>query len=140
MAANPYETYRRTAVSTAPPAQLQVMLYDGCIRFARTAVQHLESGELDKASYWTARSQDILAEWLGTLDPRAGDMARNLASIYEYLYHRLATGLIQRDQAAYGEVIARLSDLREAWMQLAGGAQAAAADQSLAPASGVASV
>lgn len=133
MGANPYETYRRTAVNTAPPAQLQVMLYDGCIRFARTAAQHVENGELDQAAYWTGRSQDILAEWLGTLDTRAGEMATNLARIYEYLFHRLAMGLVQRNVEAYEEVVARLTELREAWAHIASG-RAAAAAQDLATA------
>lgn len=138
MAPNPYDMYRRTAVTTASPAHLQLMLYDGCIRFARQAVQHLTVGDFEEASKWTGRSQDILAEWIGTLDPRAGEMSQNLARLYEYYYHRLAIGLARKDTEAFDEVIERLSELREAWAQIAGGVaaateEAAVADQGQVP-------
>lgn len=149
MAANPYDVYRRTAVTTASPAHLQLMLYDGCIRFARQASQHLAEGAYEDAAYWTGRSQDILAEWLSNLDERGGELTKNLARLYEYFYHRLAMGLARRETAAFDEVIERLGELREAWAQLAGGtvasggaaapgdvaaAAAAVADQRQAPA------
>lgn len=142
MAPNPYDTYRRTAVTTASPAHLQLMLYDGCIRFARQAQQQLSAGAFEDAAYWTGRSQDILAEWLSNLDPRGGEMSQNLARLYEYFYHRLAMGLARREIEAFNEVIERLGELREAWVQIAGGtaalagaatAEAAAADQRQVP-------
>lgn len=133
MVANPYDAYRRTAVTTASPAHLQLMLYDGCIRFARQASQQLAAGKYADAAYWTGRSQDILAEWMANLDPRGGELTQNLARLYEYFYHRLAVGLARKETAAFDEVIERLGELREAWVQIAGGtaalAEAAVADQ-----------
>ena len=35
---NPYNQYQRTAVETATPTRLVVMLYDGAIRFLNQAI------------------------------------------------------------------------------------------------------
>ena len=50
MTAHAYQIYRQTQVSTASPGELLLMLYDGAIRFARQAQEHLNRGEIEAAS------------------------------------------------------------------------------------------
>ena len=43
MITSPYEKYRQSSVQTATPEHLVVMLYDGAIRFIRTAIQGIDA-------------------------------------------------------------------------------------------------
>src|SRR4051794_32490327 len=102
---NAYQTYRQTQAQTAAPGELVVMLYRGAIRFVATAVEAIDKRDVEAAHTNLLKAQAIVAELLGTLDPeRGGEIARNLASIYEYLNRRLMEANLRKDVVPAREV------------------------------------
>ncbi|MFS8581265.1 MAG: flagellar export chaperone FliS [Limnochordales bacterium] len=113
--------YRSTNVTTASPATLVLMMYDGALRFIRQGVEAIAQRDFEGANSSIGRAQDIVAELGGALDMSQGEIAENLARLYEYMLHRLVEGNVRKDPAPLQEVAGLLQELREAWEQVARG-------------------
>jgi flagellar protein FliS len=113
---NGHERYLQTAVETAHPARLVVMLYDGALRFLNCALAAMEQRDYEQQNLYLQKTQRILAELIGSLDfTKGGEVAENLFRIYTYLYNQLVQANIEDDAAKVQHAIALLSELREAW-------------------------
>ncbi len=120
MLPNPYQQYRATKVETAGSVDLVVMLYQGAVRFTRQAVEALEQDDLKAAHTNFVRAQDIVVELLGSLNREAGgQIATQLAGIYDYAFRRLLHANVKKDPAPALEVITIFRDLGKAWQQIA---------------------
>lgn len=120
MLPNPYQQYRATKVETAGSVDLVVMLYQGAVKFIRLGIQSLDQADAQTAHTNFVRAQDIIVELLGSLNREAGgDIANQLAGLYDYCYRRLIVANVKKDQAAAREVINILRELGTAWQQIA---------------------
>ena len=114
------QKYLTTQVQTASREQLVVMLFDGAVRFAEEARDHMSRNEVQQASSRIIRVQDILLELMVSLDRKlGGQVASNLAAIYGYLYMRLGDANTKQNQDILEEVIRHLRALRDTWSQAA---------------------
>ncbi len=113
---NGTERYLETAVETASPARLIVMLYDGAIRFINEAVQAMQAKEYERQNHAFQRAQRILAELISSLDfEKGGEIAENLFRLYTYMYNQLVEANLQDSIERAEHVVHLLSELREAW-------------------------
>lgn len=96
LANNPYERYKQTRVETAGPLQLIIMLYDGAIRFTRQAAHAIEERDYEKANEYLKRAQDIIDELNFSLNLEAGDIAKNLQQLYEFINHQLVQANVKK--------------------------------------------
>ena len=121
----PYATaqkaYRENAVLTATPEQLVVMLYDGARRFLTQASHAMRGGDLATANERLRRAEAIIAELRSTLDRSAGEIAERLDAIYAFCQRHLMDARFKRDADHIDQVTKLLSELREAWGQVASG-------------------
>lgn len=116
MITSPYDKYRQSSVQTSNPAQLVIMLYDGAIRFVKTAIDGLTHKDNEKTSLNLGKAQTIISELMSTLD-RSYDVSKNLYSLYEYTNYLLVEANIRKDIAKAEEAVGYLTDLRETWLQ-----------------------
>lgn len=120
---NPYASpnaYRESAVMTASPAQLVVMLYDGAARFLKQAEIIAAEGAWGDAGERITRADMILDELLVTLDlEQGGEIASRLQAIYVFCKRLLIEARLERDVARIRSTAAMLADLRESWAELA---------------------
>lgn len=111
--------YQSEAVETAGPAQLVLMLYDGALAAmtrARTAHSDTRPDRVEVLNAELLRAQDIVTELYVTLDrDRGGEIAANLASLYQFCLDRLIEANVRKDVAPLDDVVPVLSGLREAW-------------------------
>ena len=132
MPLNPYQQYRATKVETAGSVDLVVMLYQGAVRFIRQGIDAMDRNDTKAAHTNLVRAQDIVVELLGSLNhEQGGQVATQLASVYDYCFRRLVTANIKKDPAPAREVAGILRDLGTAWQQIAAQqrqAQAASTD------------
>lgn len=112
--------YRESAVMTASPVQLVVMLYDGANRFLQRATILHDQGQKIEAGTAIGRAQAIVEELLATLDvERGGDIAPRLQGIYVFCLSQMSDAHLKQDPAPLREVMRLLSELRDSWQQLA---------------------
>jgi flagellar protein FliS len=119
---NPYaspQAYRQSAVLTATPEQLVVMLYDGAVRFLRQAEVAMSEGAFLHSYEKLGRGEAIIDELIATLNMDAGEIAERLQAIYVFQKKTLIEARVQRSAEKIGQVIALLTNLREAWAKLA---------------------
>lgn len=106
--------YEEMQVQTTP-GRLVVMLYDGAVRFLHVGRDALLRGDIEVQGLNLGKAQNILCELISTLDMDAGDVARNLLSIYHYCLERLLRANVEDRVEDIDEVIRLLSSLRDAW-------------------------
>ncbi len=119
---NPYDAkraYTESSVLTAPREQLVVMLYDGAIRFLNQSAVALRANNRKVFLDRVQRAEAIIKELNITLDMSQGDVSERLRAIYQFCNHHLTTATIQSDPRMIDDVIRLLSELREAWQQIA---------------------
>ena len=117
-AASP-QAYRESAVLTAPPERLVVMLYDGAGRFLFQAATAMREGDVPTAHERLRRAERIVEHLLATLDMSQGEVAERLEAIYVFCLQLLGEGRIRQDADALDKVRELLGELREAWAEIA---------------------
>jgi flagellar protein FliS len=126
LAASP-QAYRESAVLTATPERLVVMLYDGARRFLYQAAVTMRSGDVQTMHDRLRRAEDIIDHLLATLDMSQGEIAQQLEAIYMFCQRLIAEARIRQDADKLDQVSELLGGLRDAWDQIAGGPQTARA-------------
>ena len=113
-----HNQYQQSAAATAGPAQLVLMLYDGALVRLEVARDAIEEGRKAAAHEALVRVQAIVDELTVSLDMnRGGEVARNLAELYDYCTRQLIEANIHKDAGLILDVEAVLRDLRDAWDQ-----------------------
>lgn len=130
MQANPFIQYRQTQAQTASPAQLVVMLYEGLARFCTAAEVAARAGDIQGRHTNLVKAQAIIAELAGSLNQeQGGEIAENLARLYDYCYRRLVEANVRSEPEIIGEVRGLVVELLPAWREVARQEQAAGADR-----------
>jgi flagellar protein FliS len=109
-----------TAVQSADPHQLILMLYDGALMALAQAVVAMEQKDIPKRAQSISRAIAIIHDGLhASLDVEAGgELAQRLAALYDYMVERLTQANATNNAAAVQEVSGLLRTLREAWAEM----------------------
>ncbi len=119
----PWNSYRQVATTTASPGHLVLMLFDGAIRFleqARAGFALDDPLECNQTVHNNiVRAQKIIQELNYSLNMSAGgEFAATMRRLYDYFDSRLNQSNRNKCQEGVGEVITRLTTLREAWAEM----------------------
>lgn len=115
---NPYQQYKQTAINTARPEELVLMLYDGGIKFVNKAIIYINDKNIEAAHASIKRAQDIVIQLLAGLDmQRGGQIAVDLAALYDYMHRRLIEANIKKDLTILEEMLGMFRDFRDTWAQ-----------------------
>ena len=116
---NYQNAYKKASVNTLDQNKLIIMLYDGAIKNANFAVQYMESGEIEKVHDSLIKTKNIVTELLATLNmEQGGEIAKNLKSLYSYMFSQLIEANMEKKTAPVLTVIDLLKELRGAWVQI----------------------
>jgi flagellar protein FliS len=118
--ATPNAAYRESAVLSAPPEMLVVMLYDGARRFLFQAGVAIRDGQIELSHRKLRRAEDIINHLRGTLDMDQGEISERLEAIYLFCLRHLQQARFDRDANKLEQVSTLLGELREAWATIAG--------------------
>lgn len=114
-----HNPYLRDAVLTAPPEQLQLLLYDGAIRFATQGRDAIQAGQLEKSYDLLTRAQKIMLELVnGMREEVDPPLVRQMASLYMFIYRKLVEANINKDPGAIDDALGLLAHQRETWVKL----------------------
>jgi len=120
--------YQESAVLTASPERLVVMLYDGARRFLYQSAAAMRAQQVGEASERLRRAELIVEELLTTLDlERGGRIAQDLQGLYVFFLGELRDARADADADKLDWVNGQLAELREAWAGIGTNATAAAA-------------
>ena len=116
---NYQNAYKKASVNTLDQTKLIIMLYDGAIKNASFAVEHMKSGQIEKVHDCLIKTKNIVTELMATLNmDRGGDIAKNLQSLYSYMFSQLIEANMNKKTEPVVIVIDLLKELRAAWTQI----------------------
>ncbi len=111
--------YLESAVQTASPARLLVMLCERLVLDCRRALDFQRSGDHAVAHEQLVHAQEIVVELQSSLKPDLWEGAAQLDSLYSHLRVQLVRANIQRDAEATEHCLELVSGLAEAWREAA---------------------
>ncbi|HZZ18120.1 MAG TPA: flagellar export chaperone FliS [Opitutaceae bacterium] len=118
------QAYRATAVLTASPGQLVLMLFDGALKslaiaqdaFAKPAT---DRSRIEVINKHLLKAQVILAELQGGLNMQeGGEFAQTMHRLYDYHMRRLFEANVRKQVAPVNEVERLLREVRDAWAEM----------------------
>lgn len=111
--------YMETAVKTANPLQLVVMLYDAAICSIQEARGHMEQKNISGRAKSINKSLAIITELQACLDRKAGgEIASSLDRLYAHMKENLISASFEQKIQPLIETEALLDTLRSAWRQI----------------------
>lgn len=117
MAYNPMVAYGTNKVTTATPAELTLMLYEGAIKFCNIAQMAIEKGDYEKANINIQKARNIIVELKTTLNFDY-PVAKEFDVIYTFIFDRLVAANMHKDPAILDEVLIELREIRDIWKQI----------------------
>src|SRR5690349_22594959 len=107
-------------VAAADPHRLIVMLLDGALERISTARGCMARGDTTEKARLINRAVSIIGELRNSLDLKAGgQLAANLAELYDYMCRRLLLATSENRIELLDEVSTLLHEIRAAWVAIA---------------------
>ena len=117
--ANSGNAYLKTKVMTASPEELQLMLYDGAIRFCEQARAAVRNKEIEESYQLLIKAQKIISELMSSMrDELAPDTCANMRRLYVFCYDRLITANLEKKVELIDEALKVIRHIRETWIML----------------------
>lgn len=116
MLQNAAQTYQSNQVTTATPADLTLMLYNGAIKFIKQAKNAIEEKNVAKAHEAALKVQNILYELMSTLNPDY-PISKEFLKLYEYMLERTIEANMRKDVAIFAEVEDFFVQFRDTWKE-----------------------
>ena len=116
---NARKTYIEQEVFTATPQKLQLLLVEAAIKNINLTKKLWEEGRFEEALEPHSKAQNIIAEILCCLDLKGSpEIAQSLASIYVFIFRRLAESSFDRNQQFLDDAIKVLNAERQTWKEV----------------------
>ena len=117
MAKNPAQAYGNNKITTASPAELTLMLYEGAIKFSNLAMMGLEKGDYEAVNVNIQKTRAIIVELTSTLDHKY-PVAEDFQRLYDYILALLVEANMQKDKELLERALDELRDIRDIWKQI----------------------
>lgn len=114
------DKYRTSAIATASPAELVLMLYEGAIKFANIALMAMEKNdysEYEKINTNIKKARAIITELRSTLDKKY-PVWEDFERVYEYIEWCLSEANMHKDAAMLQEALKRIREMRDTWKEV----------------------
>lgn len=109
--------YHNNAISTASPAKLTMMLYEGAIKFCNIAIIALEEKDYQKVNENLKKAQKIIMEFRITLDHKY-PVWEDFERMYEYIYNQLVEGNLKKDKETIEDALQYIREMRDTWKEV----------------------
>ena len=110
--------YKKTSVETASKEQILLMLYQAAIKHCKKGIEAIEENNLPKKGEHIGKLQDIIVELSNSLDFEVGgDVARELASLYDYILYASTQANIKIDSTHLNGCLKVLNTLYDGWTE-----------------------
>jgi flagellar protein FliS len=116
MILQPQNSYMNTKIQTSSPGELTLMLYNGCIRFTKQAINCMNQRDYEGKHTNFIKAQNIIDELQSTLNMDY-ELSHQLNSLYLFISKKLMEANVKRDQIAAEECIGLVTELRDTWAE-----------------------
>ncbi|MDX8044636.1 flagellar export chaperone FliS [Gracilibacillus sp. S3-1-1] len=117
MAYQQYQAYQNNSVNTATPAELTLMLYNGCLKFIKQAKKAMEDNNYQRKNEMIQKTQNIIRELMVTLDQDA-PITKQVMPLYDFVYHALTQANVKNDSDQLEQAREIMEDFRNTWQEV----------------------
>lgn len=110
------DAYLEQKVLTAKPQELTFMLYEGLVRFIKTARIFNEQKNLEKTNETLLKAQAIIVELQSTLNMDY-EISTQLDALYDFMYERLVEANLQKSDQPMAEALEIAEQMRDTWKE-----------------------
>lgn len=111
------KSYKNTAIKTATPEQVLLMLYEAAIKAAKLAKAALETKNIPEKCKQITKVHDIINELNSSLDhKKSPEVADQLSALYDFCTSQLLKANMNNDAACLESVIKIMGTLYEGWV------------------------
>ena len=119
MILDPKREYRETAVRSASPTGLVIMLYETAIEDLRRIAAAIAVSDIQRRTDETHHLLQVLNQLQGSLDmERGGDVAANLDRYYNLVRSQLLQADVQNSAQPINNLLNQFLSLHQAWMEV----------------------
>ena len=93
------------------------MLVDGAVRFSKIAREALVEKDIKKSHEYLIKVQDIFTELMVSLDQSAGEWAKQIYQVYEFIKMRLFEINLKKDVKMMDELMPLIENIRDTWYE-----------------------
>ena len=109
----------KAAIDSADPHTLIQMLIDGAIERVNRAKLCMEQDNVAQKGENISKAISIIDGLRVSLDMKTGgEIADNLASLYEYMQRQLLQANMKDDTSKLNEVVSLMNEIRSGWMAI----------------------
>ena len=112
---NALNVYKNNSVNYASKEQLLLMLVDGAVKFSKIAREGLVEKDIKKSHENLIKAQNIFTELMISLDQNAGEWAKQMYRVYEFIKTRLFEINLKKDVNMMDELMPVIEDVRNTW-------------------------
>jgi len=110
--------YLENLVKTASPAKLVEILYEKFLELVESSKKGIENKDFVAVNEKLKKAQDIITELNISLNmEKGGEIAKNLRSLYNYIFKRLIDANVEKNVKILDEVTELMSGLLDAWRE-----------------------
>ncbi|MGO1043849.1 flagellar export chaperone FliS [Clostridioides difficile] len=112
---NPYNSYKQNAVFMASKEQLLLMLVDGAVKYTKIARGAILDNNTQRAHRELIRVQDIFTELMVTLDQNAGQWAKDIYRVYDFIRYEISRANIKKDVQIIDSILPVIEQVKDTW-------------------------
>lgn len=109
--------YNRNQILTASPAELNMMLYNGAIKFCNLSKKCIEEQDMEGANNYIQKARKIIVEFRNNLD-FTYEVAKDFDRVYEYIYYALVEANVKKDPEMIDIALHHIKEMKDAWRQV----------------------
>lgn len=114
---NAAKAYGQNKVTTASPAELTLMLYDGAVKFCNVAVVALEKKDYETTNINIQKCRNIIVELTSTLDHKY-PVAKDFENVYNYIFALLLDANMKKDMDSLQRALEEIRGMRDTWKEV----------------------
>ena len=115
---NALNAYKNNSVNHASKEQLLLMLVDGAVKFSKMARQALVDKNVAESHKNLVKVQNIFTELMVGLDQNAGEWAKQMFRVYEFIKNRLFEINMKKDLEMMDELMPVIEDIKNTWHEV----------------------
>ncbi|MCC0727043.1 flagellar export chaperone FliS [Clostridioides sp. ZZV14-6045] len=97
--------------------ELLLVLLDGAVESTKISKIAIIDGDMQKSHKELIRVQDIFTELMLTLDQNAGQWAKDMYNVYDFIRYELSKANITNDIKIIDEVLPIIQQIRTVWYE-----------------------
>lgn len=113
---NPYDMYKRQAVSTMSPGELIVLLFEEASLSINKALIYIEKKDIENSHNNIIKAENIVMYLKDCLD-MSYPISKNLSSLYQFMYEELIKANFSKDPEILKNVLNMITEFKDTWKE-----------------------